>query len=303
MKSWLLIVTLLFGISPVQAASSIAVAPALQQIVLNQEGETTQAHVQLKNNTESEVSFTLSAVNFGSLDDSSGLIFQGQGISQLDAQYSLTNWISISPSKVTIPPGLEVDIAVTVTNLPDLSPGGHYAAVLATTDSGAGIPNTVGLKQALSSLLFVTKKGGENYEEILSGISIPKTTLQLPDAVQIQVQNKGNVHIVPRGLVQVIGYGNQVVAQGAINEDSSLLLPGTNRWLKVPLHQTALLVWPGQYRVRVSLRYDGSDTLINQEKIISYTGIPLLGIIATLCLFGFVLILRRKKHRRSPSKV
>jgi hypothetical protein len=283
---------LLFGVAnstPVQAKEQISVTPSFQQVFIEKNDKSVDAQIQIKNTTNKSITFALKALDFGSLDDSAGLVFQGESTSSLTSSYGLTKWLKISPSTITLEPGLQADITATISNEATLTPGGHYAAVIATTDlGGVGQSNTVQLKQGLSSLLFVTKKGGEEYVQSIKTLDVSYGFFTLPNEVRLQIQNSGNVHLTPRGLVQIKQPGGAVVAQGVINEDSALVLPDIKRVFAVPFHGVDTAWLPGRYTVHIELHAQEGGAPVAQDISFWYIGVGLpiaLGILAVVLIF------------------
>jgi hypothetical protein len=111
----------------------------------------------------------------------------------------------------------------------------------------------------VSSLVLAEKTGGAERRLVLASQSGDGGWGQLPGKLTQRFQNAGNVHVVPRGVTEVRDPWGRVVARGALNAESAIVLPESFRKYKTPLTSVAGAWWPGQYEVRTTYRYDGAD--------------------------------------------
>jgi len=82
------------------------------------------------NNTKSRCALRTSSLDFKSLNESGGWAFVTNGTDQLGHKYGLASWLTIPPDLIELQPNQTKPVKITVDNRSDLSPGGHYAAVL-----------------------------------------------------------------------------------------------------------------------------------------------------------------------------
>ena len=220
------------------------------------------------------------------------MAFLGAPTSELDHRYGLVSWLSLGQSVVVVPAGGSVSIAATVQNRPSLAPGGHYAAILATaiTDSAATKPLSaqVGLKAVLSSLILLTKSGGAAPQLKLVSEAGPHSGAELPTRLTQRFQNVGNVHAVPRGVVEVRGPTGRLVKRGVLNEDSAIVLPDSFRQLPVTLDTVAHAWLPGRYIITTTYHYDGTSDSHTFQSSVWYAGQA--AVIASFTVFGLVLL-------------
>ncbi len=249
---------------PVRAASQgFIISPAFQSVILTAGQTHTQYALQLTNSTPTDQNFRLSAVDFGSLDESGGVAFLGIPTSELEHRYGLAAWMKLGTNTVFVAAAKSVQVIVTIDNRASLAPGGHYGAILATavTDTGkdtAGDPR-VNLRQVLSSLVLLTKDGGINAELKLTSQSVNRSGLRMPSATSQRFQNTGNVHLVPRGTVVIKDPAGRVVSRGALNDGSGTILPESFRRYDTPLMSIGAPWLPGRYQAVTTYRYDGTE--------------------------------------------
>lgn len=266
---------------PARAESQgFIVSPAFQHVILTAGQDQTQYALQLTNTTSIDQNFRLSAVDFGSLDESGGVAFLGTPTSELEHRYGLAAWMSLGTNTVFVAAGKSVQVSVTIDNRPSLAPGGHYGAVLATavTDTGkdtAGDPR-VNLRQVLSSLVLLTKDGGINAELRLISQSVNRSRLRMPSTTAQRFQNAGNVHLVPRGIIAVKDPTGRVVMRGVLNDGSGNILPESFRRYETPLVSVGAAWLPGRYQAIATYRYDGTETTKTLATSFWYVGLGIV---------------------------
>lgn len=299
-----LIVACLFQLATFKAVSAqspqkVTITPFLQTVTLPAEQATGSFTVTLTNNANATQDFTLSAVDFGSLDETGGLLYAGSDAGTLAKKYELANWLKLSSNAVSIEPGKSAEVSVTIVNDVDLTPGGHYAAIIAEVDAEKiTSDNTIQIKQKISSLVFATKTGGEVYKLALNKFTHDGSYLKLPERVVLDFQNKGNVHLVPRGTVSVKNASGEVLLKGVINEASSYVLPDQSRQVTAELSKVdSRYVLPGKYRVEVMYRYDGYETAGFASESFFFISWAVVAAALIICS-GTVYAVRSRTHKK-----
>ena len=242
------------------ALSGITVAPALNNVILQPDDAEKTLLISVTNNNQTTQTVKLSGLDFGTLDESGGLAFINQKVDSRQTKYGLTSWLQFDTDTLTLEPGQKKDAAVNIINKESLAPGGHYAAVVVTPVKDNTTNDRVNLVPSTSALILLRKNGG-----VVEDLRLVQTDVQgagrfkFPTSVTLRFQNAGNVHLVPRGLVTVTDTLGHTLAKGIINEDSGFILPETFRKFPVALGRLEGRTWPGQYKINVTWRYDGSQ--------------------------------------------
>lgn len=244
--------------------TGFSISPPFQEVIINSSDFQKTSGLEITNNTNSSATFNLSAVDFGSLDESGGVAFLGSS-SEGERKYGLASWIQIETNQLILAPNSSQKIKISIINKQSLSPGGHYGAVLVTLAPSNEKGNVVGLKQAYASLFFVKKTGGEVYSLKLNKFDFHHNFFQINKTVKLNFNNDGNIHIVPRGTITITDPFNRVVLKGIINPDSSIILPESLRNIFVTLSPVAPVIWPGQYHLLIDHRFDGQPILAYQQ--------------------------------------
>jgi hypothetical protein len=290
----------LVNIPPVRAANGLTVSPPLKEITLGPGLIETATDVTIQNNTSQSVRAHLQLVDLKSLGIYGGTTLDKAGLTD---KYDLANWMTLpGGDTVVITSGQTMKVKVNITNRSDLSPGGHYGAVVITSSSAdSGVKSDVNISQQLVSLMFIKKLGGEVYGLQLEPFSYSYKGSAIPDQVTTSFKSTGNVHVVPRGFIDITDPVGKVVAKGILNPDSNIILPGSTRQIVTLMQPVASVNKSGRYKITVHYRYDGQQDFTTQAIYFTH-GNPLFhtATIAGLIIFaGMISTLAYRKIRRT----
>lgn len=212
---------------------TITVSPAYIEVTITKPGEVKQVPITFTNNSAQTLTLEMFPINFNHSDVNGTIGFLTQTGSY---EYGLASYLSLEASEMTLNPGQSHIFKVQVTNRPDLSPGGHYAAVVGKVNSTPGSVFGAQVAPSLSSLIFLRKTGGERYNLSLKqtdgGQSV---SFSYPDEITLQFQNEGNIHLVPYGTIEVVDLFGRVIRRGILNTSSFLVMPESRRNISVEL--------------------------------------------------------------------
>lgn len=259
------------GISNAYASGTVTISPPAQTVIIGEHQTQASFNYTVTNNDEAAThNFTLSTADFGSLNESGGVAFVGTDPAQV-RQYGLIHWLHLSTTTLTLAPHQTQTVQATVTNDADLAPGGHYGAILVTEQATgpATSSDQVVVRPVLSTLVFVQKQGGERYGLQLAGVTRANQWWQSLE-LNLRFYNSGNVDVVPRGVVRLIGPGGREVARAAINQESARILPETYRQLSLILGSDHSAIWPGRYKLEIQYRYDGKSSFTTVTRTLYY---------------------------------
>lgn len=292
-------------LSAADAASDVTVTPFLQTVRILNTDVTKELNVTITNNAKTKQTFSIFALNFGSLDETGGLVFEGSQANSLIEKYGLTNWLKLSTEKVELDPAEAVTLIATIENRSDLSPGGHYAAIIASSDDvNISGNDQVSIRPKISSLIFATKTGGETYDMQVVGTSHNGSLWKAPTSATIRVKNTGNTQLVPRGIVSLMSK-DQLFGRGVINEQSGYVLPETFRQFSVDLksqNQTSRRLWT-EYNLIIDYRYDGYDQFATKSYKFKVLNMTLVLVIIGLIIVATLSIMIYKNKKRIFKKL
>lgn len=290
--------------TPVAQAAGFTVTPMIQEVIL-EEGEATETYTTtVTNETAALATFELSVIDFGSLDESGGVAFVG-ATGALEEKYALASWMQPETNELTVGPGETGSVKVRIENRENLSPGGHYGALVFKSASAArpDVPS-VAINQIFSSLVLVKKTGGAKYGLTLASLDRPQRWFLFDRTVTPRFQNPGNVHVVPRGEVRVTDPLGRLVYRGVLNEGSAVILPETFREYPFKLFSVERAFIPGRYSFDFSYRYDGREEKeLWSTQFLYFPPLSSLVIAGMTACVGLFLWFRRKKARSGAASV
>jgi hypothetical protein len=280
----------------------ITVSPAFQMVQIPAGASQQPITFTITNNQPVAQKLDLSVADFNTLNESGGLFFVGTNPTALQKQYGLAKWVSLPANTVTVPARQTYKFQASILNLPTLSAGGHYGALMIALDNGTKPgSNQVGLHPIASSLLFVTKLDGATYNLSLADVQFKHSLFSLPGNVTLRFQNTGNTHLIPRGVVTITGSKGQLVSKGIINPNSSVILPQAYRRYPITLHQLASAGNIGKYNLRVDFRFDGFDQFRSYQTNFWILPSYILGLIILIILvLGLgVWFVKKRVHKKA----
>ncbi|NMB12847.1 MAG: DUF916 domain-containing protein, partial [Firmicutes bacterium] len=184
------------------------------------------------------------------------------------SNFSLAGWISVEPQVVTIPPGSERLVSVTV-KVPRGVSGGRYGAI--TMSPREGPSSSLGQSQQapfrfqMASFLELQISGGAvRREAYISDLNVrpssevPIIRQQVGDGAIVysaEVTNAGNVHATARGNLVIQTEEGRTVARYPMGGGRGLILPEATVALR---SVTGPNLPPGKYRAKAIIDYGGS---------------------------------------------
>lgn len=276
---------------------TITISPPLKQMTFGPGLLQSNDDIQLTNTTNSDFQASVKVVDFNTLDNYGGITFQQAGTPL--AKYGLANWMSLpNGNSVTVPKGQSITVPVVVQNRPDLTPGGHYGAVVIRAASSNGAAGTVGFNQELVSLVFLKKLGGDISGLDLQSLSAPKG-FSIPTTVSATFKSTGNVYVVPRGYITITDPSGKVVAKGTINTDSEFIIQGTSRQLVTIMQPMADAKLVGTYKITAYYRYDGQNTFSQKSIYFKHGSLPKVVIYIVILTVVILLLVLYSIHRKA----
>ncbi len=229
--------------------------------------------------------------------------------------YFLASWIDITQEGIPFGPGEEKIIDYLIKVPSNVGPGGYYGAILFGTkpprlfleseDKGAGMS----IAQQTGSLLLLQVKGDVDEDAIIREFNTDKDFYSTPFNIKflIRIENRGNVHVKPKGTINIENMFGKEVGKIVINEKNANILPISIRRFET--------IWEGEngfgrYNAKLGMTYGVSPDKGGQGKQTLYTEkyfwiipwkiiIPsLLGIVFIGALFILLLKLYKNKAVR-----
>jgi len=220
-------------------------------------------------------------------------------VTDKNSRYSLSNWVTIDPSEVTLEPQEAQNIKLKVTPPSDAEPGGHYGIILATATppglehlapKGVLVRNIGGV----GSVLLATVPGKTSWEgRIIEFLPIPFINLG-PVNFTIRFENEGTVHYDAYGKIEIFDFLGGKVGEAEIKPYR--VFPQKIRKLKATWERLLLI---GKYRAKATIYYGKEGQEQVQTAEISFWAFPYKGALVTLATLAVVIVVSklRKKER------
>lgn len=296
--------------APTADATSLTITPPFFELNVSP-GDSWSSSIRVVNTNPSDLQVHAVVMGFAASDD------QGHGnfvpLADLAGnEDALANWVTVSSPSVTVPRGGSADVPFSISVPQDAAPGGHYGAILIGTGSPvpqAGI-SQVGVSSFISALIFVDVAGNVNESAQIREFSTGRFTYETPDVhFAVRVQNDGNVHVRPFGMIQIYNVFGKLRGEVPINATGNLgyVLPSSTREFDVEWQGTPSLLDSGPYTAVVSLAY-GENGVNSVSATTEFWIVPIGQILEVL--FGvlllaaiFIFIVRRSVRKMLASEI
>lgn len=281
-------------------AKTIEISPAFVDITLGEEGDEKSFEILITNKTNKKIKVDFSSLDFKQTDPSGAIGFLGKEIGNYT--YSLSSFLTFDNPSLEINSGEKKKLTVTVTNREDLSPGGHYAAVIIRQNQSGDGKNTL-VSPALSSLIYLNKKGGERYNLSFKDINFPKlpVVFSYPSTSLITFQNDGNVHLTPYGRADITDIFGRLIYKGIINEGSIKVLPQSRRYIPVYSKRISYSLPVSINKISISGHDSLNKTKFSYEELFIYVN-PIFLVGLTTAPVLIALVIKRKRTSKGKKK-
>lgn len=288
-------------VSAQEISGGITVNPAYIDVELEKSSGFEEFEIEYTNNSNDAIELEIFPIDFRQTDERGVIGFLGE--ESKNYRYALSSFLSFETNSLQLEPGETKTILARVNNRLDLSPGGHYASVIArlVTDDVNNDGDTK-IALATSVLVYMIKKGGEQYHLTLKDVDWPSSPVvfEIPSTIFLTFQNEGNVHMTPFGTIKLKDMLGREIYSGSLNNSSFKILPSSRRI--IPGYLTNLRrMLPVTF---ITMEIKGSDFGKNANFLIrdSFIYINLWTLILPVLVLGVILYRRKKlkvkKHKK-----
>lgn len=227
---------------------SVTLSPVFLSLATDP-GESVSSQFRVTNNNDFPEYFQISLVKIEANQDGTSPI-----ISDVNPEDEFSNWITYTPSKFMLNPNQGQNIKVTISPPEDASLGYYYGLVVGrlsdTQEQELTEPGTaISASAAISILLNVNSPNAKREIQILDFTTDSLFYEYLPATFNVQVENTGNVHVVPFGNIFIDSMLNDEIAVLSANEGFGNVLPGIKRVFSI--------TWDDGFAVRVPKEENG----------------------------------------------
>lgn len=263
-----------------------------------------RSNVKLVNNNSADISIYIKTLDFTSSEELGTVNFLPEiEEGNSSSEYMLSQWINIDRGPILIPAFKSVEIPFTI-NVPESAePGGHYAAILAGTRPPDGIDEkgaTIKVSSMLASLILLNVDGEIIEDGHIREFSTDKKVYPDPKVnFTVRFENKGNVHIQPRGEIVIYDYFDKEKKRLELNHNSeygNVLPGGIRKWNFFWEGENGILEM-GRYKAELVLAYgDKASNTLDQILYFWVINYKYLSILIGSILIFFItttLLIRR----------
>lgn len=205
--------------------------------------------------------------------------------------FSLASWLSVAPEEIIIPARSRQTFTFSINVPKDVEPGGHFGSVVFATVPESNLDSTgFLLSQEIGALILVKVNGDVNEKAVIASFAPTSPFYEFgPVTLDARVQNLGNVHLRPTGIVELTDmFGNKQ----HINLESRNVLPESVRKLSAILDNKLLF---GRYTATLNVSYGSQNQ--NLVATTEFFAFPVRYALIALAVFVFIFILRKRLAR------
>lgn len=255
-------------------------------------GQSVTREVMVANHTGKQITLDFSLEDFaGSPDPSESHVFLGDE----DSPWSARAWLDPEMDSIVLDQGEMVTFDVKISAPSDAAPGGHYAALFASSqevaETGEG---NVRLTSRVGTLFLIKMAGEIESMGTLNEPEVPSITNFGPINIGLVFNNLGNVHETPSGRVEITNIFGQTVAD--IPVDEWVVLPESSRRIEVEWGNKWHL---GPYNVNAEIVYGEEGNLISATSTIWFFPWPVILAVIIGVLFILLMVFLIVKKRRT----
>ena len=286
-----LLAVALLAFPAISRADSISIIPPKFDLFGNP-GDTITDKIKVTNGSSASVVYQVIVEDFNAAGENGGISLQEDPESP-STNISLARWVSVSPSRFTVPANVDKVIDFSIKIPKGAEPGGKYASILITragdkVDGGASVTSRVG------SLVLLRVSGAVTEQLSLASFKTDDSYYQKgPVSLTLRSTNTGNVHVAPKGTIVISNIFGQKVKELPITEAN--VLPNSTRAVKMDWNDVGLV---GRYTASLVGSY-GTQNL----PLVATTTFTVFPLWLMATLFGvlfvlYLLISQRKSFKK-----
>jgi len=176
---------------------SITISPLIFELSANP-GDIVKNNLKVSNSGNTNLTINMEVEDFTAVGEGGSVIVQERD----NDTYSLSKWVTIEPESFDLRPGEQRLVEFSITVPFNGEPGGHYGSILVN----AAPPEVVSgpaLAQKAGSLVLLSVAGEVQENVIVKEFSAPAFLEKGPVDFLLRFENRGSVHIRPRGFVTI----------------------------------------------------------------------------------------------------
>ncbi len=221
-------------------------------------GQSWETSLKVVNNNPYELTVYASAVNFVPQGERGHGSFLPVTPTEMTGT-TLAEWMNVTNEPIVIAKESSVSVPVQVTVPQAAAPGGHYAAIMIATNPPENDGSSkIRTSQIIASLFFVRIAGDVIEHGEVRTFRPTSAFAGSPEmSFEMRFENKGNVHLLPRGEIVITNMWGKQRGVIPINQESNFgnVLPESIRQFDFTWKGEASLLDIGRYEANLTLGY------------------------------------------------
>lgn len=273
-----------------QSRAGIGIRPA---VIENnaQPGETQEHMIGVTNLSESAQTYYLYKRDIISVDAGGSPVFADEDAEKTG--FELTEWLSIDREEITLDPGEEQEIKLTIAIPDNATPGSHFGGVFVSMEPPRLRSTGASVGYEVANIVSIRVAGDAVESAQIRSFSTDNFFYGSPNVdFRARIENKGTVLVRPVGPLEIRNMFGQRVAMLTFNESKAGVFPLTEREFVIQWEHDGPAF--GRYEAVLSLLYGDQG----RQSTISSTAtfwvlpmnifLPALGALAFLLLVTYV---------------
>jgi len=277
-------------------SSGLSAIPPRLEVSVPADGSNSQA-IKVRNESNDTKTIKVTIRDFVVTDNKGTPNFIDDISEVASNRWAASSWIQISPSSLTLKPGETKSLTLTVLPPANALPGGHYAAVVYSPESGSiGSATGASVQTNVGTLVYVTVPGDINQKATIQSFTAPKFSEFGPIDFKATIKNSSDIHIQPVGSITIKNWLGGKTAQLAL--DQTNIFPYTTRDFQNTLDKKWLF---GRYKATLNAVYGTAGAII--ATTIIFWVIPwrlIILITAAIAIVTALIIVIKKKSKKNP---
>ena len=241
--------------------------------------------IKIKNIGSQTTTYYPEVVDFKPLDETGAPSFLKVG--EDSGTYSLAKWVTFTKEAITLAPNESTALTFTITVPANAEPGGHYGGILFSTQPVSVQGTGVALASKVGSLILVRVAGAAKEILTIKEFSTPKSSYDNANVnFTLRVENSGNVHLQPKGVVVIKNILGGQIAALDVNQIGSNVLPSSIRDFELNWKDPGFKI--GYYTATLTLSYGNPSQNLTSQ--VSFWILPWNIILITAATLLIVLI-------------
>jgi hypothetical protein len=291
---------------------ALTITPPLIKINMNP-GEAWTSTIKVTNNSSTLMKVFPQAIDFKSGDDGGvEFIFPDKNTLEDSAavkKFALSQWLKMNSETIDVAPSQSAEIPFAIELPLDAEPGGHYAAVVVGNKSAGEIKGSgIKISSMVASLILLNVAGDVSEGGRIRQFSSDKNFYEKPSVnFTLKFENTGNVHLQPRGEIEIFNMFGIEKGKIPINQGNSFghVLPQSIRKWNFEYSDTDKITNMGRYKASLILSFGltGKEA-ISQDIYFWVINFKIVGMIlgSILLLIILIVFLIKRSIKKAVSR-